>query len=120
MHFEQLLVSTLAAARDVTGWRQALEAAVTAITGDDAALALLGLGADLGGFKQLFKDRAAALERRYIGPLDDLDGQVQRAEQELAELRTRRAELGAELWSAYKPGYERHLAAPQPAGEEVP
>jgi serine/threonine protein phosphatase PrpC len=120
MHFEQLLVSTLAAARDVTGWRQALEAAVTAITGDDAALALLGLGADLAGFKQLFTDRAAALERRYIDPLDDLDGQVQRAEQELAELRTRRAELGAELWSAYKPGYERHLAAPQPAGEEVP
>jgi hypothetical protein len=119
MHFEQLLLSTLQAARDVTGWRQALEAAVTAITGDDAALALLGLGSDLAGFKQRFKDRTAELERRYIAPLDDLDGQVQRAEQELAELRTRRAALGDELWGVYKPGYERHLTAPEPAGEEV-
>ena len=119
MHFEQLLLSTLGTARDVAGWRQALEGAVTAVTGDDAALALLGLGADLAGFKQLSKDRAADLERRYLDPLDDLDGQVLRAEQELAELRARRAELGTELWRAYKPDSERHLAAPEPAGEEV-
>jgi predicted aminopeptidase len=119
MHFEQLLLSSLGAARDVSDWQRALEAAVTAITGDDAALALLGPGTDLAGFKRLFKDRTAELQRRYIGPLDDLDGEVQRAEQELAELRARRAALGAELWGAYKPGYERHLAAPEPAGEEV-
>jgi serine/threonine protein phosphatase PrpC len=119
MHFEQLLLSSLLAARDLADWRQALEAAVTAITGDDAALALLGVGTDLAGFKRLFKDRAAELQRRYIDPLDDLDGQVQRAEQELAELRARRAAVGTELWGAYKPGYERHLAAPEPAGEEV-
>jgi serine/threonine protein phosphatase PrpC len=119
MHFEQLLLSSLGAARDVSDWQRSLEAAVTAITGDDAALALLGPGTDLAGFKRLFKDRAAELQRRYIGPLDDLEAEVQRAEQELAELRARRAALGAELWGAYKPGYERHLAAPEPAGEEV-
>jgi hypothetical protein len=45
---------------------------------------------------------------------------VQRAEQELAELRTRRTDLGAELWSAYKPGYERYLADEVPSGEEAP
>jgi serine/threonine protein phosphatase PrpC len=119
MHFEQLLLSSLQEARDVTDWQRALAAGVTAVTGDDAALALLGLGTDLAGFKRRFKDRAAELERRYIDPLDDLDGQVQRAEQELAELRTRRAELGEKLWDAYKPGYECHLAAPEPAREEV-
>jgi serine/threonine protein phosphatase PrpC len=119
MHFEQLLLSTLQRVRDVKEWQQALEAAVTATTGDDAALALLGLGTDLAGFKRLSKDRAAELQRRYIDPLDDQDGQVQRAEQELAELRTRRSELGAELWGAYKSGYERYLAAPEPVGEEV-
>ncbi|HEV3400132.1 MAG TPA: protein phosphatase 2C domain-containing protein, partial [Actinomycetes bacterium] len=119
MHFEHLLLSTMQAARDVPGWQQALEAEVTAITGDDAAIALLGLGADLGGFKQLFKDRTAEIQRRFIDPLEELDGQVRRAEQELAGLRARRAELGAELWVAYKPGYERYLAAEAPAGEEV-
>ena len=119
MHFEQLLLSTLQGARDLTDWQQALEAAVTAITGDDAALALLGVGTDLAGFKRLFKDRAAEFQRRYIDPLDDLESQAQQAEEELAELRTRRAALGAELWGAYKPGYEQYLAAPEPAGEEV-
>jgi serine/threonine protein phosphatase PrpC len=120
MHFEHLLLSTLQGARDVPGWQRALEGAVTAITGDDAALALLGRGGDLNGFKKLFKDRTVEVERRYIDPLDQLDGQISRAEQELAGLRGRRVEVGKQLWAVYKPSYERHLAVPQPAGEEAP
>jgi len=120
MHFEQLLLSTLQDAKDAEAWRQALEARVTAITGDDAAMALLGLGANLDGLKKLFRDRTAELQRCYIDPLEKLDGQVQRAEQELAHLETRRAELGTELWGSYKGGYERYLDAPAPAGEEAP
>jgi serine/threonine protein phosphatase PrpC len=119
MHFEHLLLSTLQDARDAEAWQQSLEAKVTAITGDDAAIALLGLGADLDGFRKLFQERATELQRRYIDPLEELDGQVQRAEQELAGLRARRSELGDELWSAYKPGYERYLAAEAPADEEA-
>jgi serine/threonine protein phosphatase PrpC len=118
MHFEHLLLSSLQDARDAGAWRRALEAKVTAITGDDAAIALLGLGADLDGFKKLFKDRTAQVGRRYVDPLDELDGQVHQAEQQLDGLRTRRAELGGELWGAYKHDYERYLAAPEPAGEE--
>jgi len=49
-----------------------------------------------------------------------MDGQVRRAEQQLAGLRARRVELGAELWGAYKSGYERYQAVPEPAGEEAP
>ena len=120
MHFEHLLLSTLREARDVGAWQKGLEGAVTAITGDDAAIALLGLGADLDGFKQLFKDRAEEVGRRYIDPLDELDGQVHQAEQQLAGLRARRVELGAELWATYKGSYERYQAVPEPAGEEAP
>jgi hypothetical protein len=120
MHFEHLLLSTMQAAQDVPAWQQALEAEVTAITGDDAAMALLGLGADLDGFKQLFKDRTDELGRRYIDPLDELDGQVRQAEQRLAGLRARRVELGAELWGSYKGGYEHYQAVPEPAGEQAP
>jgi hypothetical protein len=120
MHFEHLLLSTMQAAQDVPDWQQALEAKVTAITGDDAAIALLGLGADLDGFKKVFKDRTAEVGRRYIDPLDELDGQVHQAEQQLAGLRARRVELGAELWKTYKGSYERYQAVPEPAGEEAP
>jgi serine/threonine protein phosphatase PrpC len=119
MHFEHLLLSTLEDARDAEAWQRSLEAKVTAITGDDAAMALLGLGADLEGFRKLCKDRVAELQRRYIDPLEELDGQVHRAEQELADLKTRRTDLGGELWGAYKHDYERYLAASEPAGEEV-
>jgi hypothetical protein len=83
-------------------------------------MAQLGLGADLDRFRKLFKDRTAEVRRRYIEPLDELDGRVGQAEQELAELKARRAELGGELWGAYKHDYERHLTAEAPAGEEVP
>jgi serine/threonine protein phosphatase PrpC len=120
MHFEHLLLSSLRGARGIGAWQQALESAVTEITGDDAALALLGLGADLDGFKQLFRERTAEVGRRYIDPLDEAAGQVSRAEQELAGLRARRAELGAELWGAYRHDYEHYLAVPEPAGEEAP
>jgi serine/threonine protein phosphatase PrpC len=120
MHFEHLLLSTMQDAQHVPDWQEALEAKVTAITGDDAAIALLGLGADLDGFKKLFRDRAEEVGRRYIHPLDEMDGQVHQAEQQLAGLRARRVELGAELWATYKGSYERHLAVPEPAGEEAP
>jgi serine/threonine protein phosphatase PrpC len=120
MHFEHLLLSTMQDAQDVPGWQQTLEAKVTAITGDDAAIALLGLGDDLDGFKKLFKDRAEEVGRRYIDPLDELDGQIHQAEEQLAGLRARRVELGAELWATYKGSYERYLAGPEPAGEEAP
>jgi serine/threonine protein phosphatase PrpC len=119
MHFEHLLLSTLGGARDAGAWGRALEEAVTAVSGDDAALTLLGLGADLDEFKGLLKDRTAQVARRYIEPLDELDGQVRRAEQELVTLKTHRAEAGSELWGAYKQEYERHLTAPDSAGEEV-
>jgi serine/threonine protein phosphatase PrpC len=120
MHFEHLLLSTLRGARDVAAWQEALESAVTAITGDDAALALLGVGADFAGFKKLLRERTEEVGRRYIDPLDELEGQVSDAEQKLAGLRARRAELGGELWGAYKHDYERYLAASEPAAEEVP
>jgi serine/threonine protein phosphatase PrpC len=120
MHFEHLLLSALEDARDAESWRRALEAAITAVTGDDAALALLGLGADLHRFKQLFRERAAEVERQYIAPLDDLDGLVLQAEQELADVRARRVEAGSRLWGAYKPGYEQYLAAPAAARAGAP
>ncbi|MFL5878677.1 MAG: protein phosphatase 2C domain-containing protein, partial [Actinomycetota bacterium] len=120
MHFEHLLLSTLHDARDAAGWQKALQSAVVAFTGDDSSLALLGLGTDFGGFKKLLKDRTADVERHYIDPLDELDSQVRQAEQELADLRARRTELGGELWGAYKHDYERYLAAEAPVGEEAP
>ncbi len=109
MHFEHLVLAALRDAPDTGSWSAAVQAAVSAVTGDDAAMAVLGVGADHDTFRELFAARTAELEQRWIAPLDEWDANLRRREQELDELRTARRERQAQLWAAYKPGYEQHL-----------
>jgi predicted aminopeptidase len=109
MHFEYLVLGTLRDSSGTEAWSRALQAAVTAVTGDDAAMAVLGVGADHDEFRRLFAPRTAQLERDFITPLDKLDDEIRRADQALEDLRRRQAHLQASLWRGYKPEYERHL-----------
>jgi hypothetical protein len=109
MHFEHLVLAALRDAPDTDGWSAGVQAAVSAVTGDDAAMAALGVGADQDGFLKLFAQRTGELERRWITPLDDLDMELREQERKLAEVRTARQERQAQLWAAYKPGYEEYL-----------
>jgi hypothetical protein len=72
-------------------------------------MAVLGVGADHGEFRQLFAERTAAVEQRWVVPLDELESEVGRAEQAVAEARRRHAAVQMSLWAAYKPEYERYL-----------
>jgi hypothetical protein len=116
MHFEDLLLSTLSESKDADNWQSALEARIAAVTGDDAAMALLALGADLEGFRDLFARRRAEVRERYVAPLDALEDEVVSAERALDELRQRQVTRTGELWQDYKPGYERLV--PAPVGKE--
>lgn len=109
MHFEHLVLAALRDAPDTDTWSTAVQAAVSAVTGDDAAMAALGVGADQDGFRTLFAPRTAELESRWIAPLDDLDTELREQERKLAELRAARRERQAQLWAAYKPAYEEYL-----------
>jgi serine/threonine protein phosphatase PrpC len=109
MHFEHLVLAALRDAPDTDGWSAAVQATVSAVTGDDAAMATLGVGADHDGFQKLFAQRTAELERRWITPLDDLDTELREQERKLTELRAAQRERQAALWAAYKPGYEAYL-----------
>jgi len=112
MHFEQLVLSELRDADDVDAWSAAIQRRVVAITGDDAAMATLGVGADFDELRSLFAERIVDLEERFTAPLDDLDQQVIAKEQELLVIRSRRDEQRQALWSAYKSDYERYLVEP--------
>jgi hypothetical protein len=123
MHFEHLVLRTLQASCDAASWSAALQAEITAITGDDAAMSTLGVGAELDEFKMLFEARTAELEERFTSPLDTLDDEVDRAERGLEALRRRREERASDLWGAYKPHYERYLGSggtgnDEPEGDE--
>jgi len=117
MHFEHLVLRHLEAARHVDAWSTGLQAEITAVTGDDAAMSVLGVGADFKEFKELFAPRVAELAREVIAPLDELSDAIARAEQELEALRSRQIEEMASVWNQYKAGYERYLR-PQPLPDD--
>jgi hypothetical protein len=109
IHFEHLVLAALRDSTDTETWSRLLQQRIAAVTGDDAAMAVLGVGADHGEFQQLFADRTSEIEQRCVNPLDDLESEVRRAEQAAAEARRRHAALQTSLWAAYKPEYERYL-----------
>ena len=64
MHFERLLLRSLAGARNTQAWSSAVQAEIIPITGDDAAMAVLGVGTDLEGFQSLLGPRAGRAGER--------------------------------------------------------
>ena len=109
MHFERLVLSGLQGARTMEGWSRVVQGEVSAVTGDDAAMALMGVGADLNELTALYAPRMAELEDQFTVPIDELGRSVQRAEQELASLRSRQLQETERLWIRYQSGYERYL-----------
>ncbi|HEX5967542.1 MAG TPA: hypothetical protein VFY88_03625 [Intrasporangium sp.] len=112
MHFEHLMLSALRDSNDADGWSAAMQAAISAVTGDDAAMGLLAVGADHAELQELFAARTAELERRWIRPLDELAAEVSRAEHALEQARHRQTTDLAQLWGRYKAEYERYFGAP--------
>ena len=109
MHFEYLVLSHLLEARNTEAWSSALQAEIAAVTGDDAAMSTLGVGADLNEFQKLFAPRVAELASDFIEPLNELSDAVTRAEQELRALQSRQLNEMTEKWNRYKSDYERYL-----------
>lgn len=109
IHFEHLVLAALRDSDDTGSWSRVLQQRIAAITGDDAAMAVLGVGADHDEFRRLFATRTSELETHCIVPLDEREAEVGRAEQVVAEARGRHAALQSSLWAEYKPEYERYL-----------
>jgi hypothetical protein len=110
LHFEHLLLAALADSSDTESWSLLLQRRIGEISGDDAAMAVLGVGADHEEFQRLFAARTQQLEQRCVVPLDELEQQVREAEQQVAAARQRQAALQTTLWGQYKPAYEKYLA----------
>jgi serine/threonine protein phosphatase PrpC len=120
MHFEHLVLSRLQRARTTTAWSASLQSEIASVTGDDAAMSMMGVGATLKEFQALFAPRVAELEEQFIGPLDELNDAVAQAERELELLRQRQLATTTAIWSRYKAGYERYLQPPDDAAEVDP
>jgi hypothetical protein len=115
LHFEHLLLATLAQSSSTEEWSALLARRIGEISGDDAAMAVLGVGAGHEEFRRLFAARASQLDQRAVVPLDQAEADVGRAEQAVADARRRQAQLQTSLWGDYKPAYERYLAPKEDA-----
>lgn len=109
MHFEDLVISTMRDAADQGEWSAALQQRISTVTGDDAAAALVAYGADVDTFSQLFAARAAAVQERWVVPLDALAAEEERLEQALGLVRDEQVAARSSLWAAYEPDYARYL-----------
>jgi serine/threonine protein phosphatase PrpC len=109
MHFEYLVLRHLLEARNTEAWSSTLQDEISAVTGDDAAMSTLGIGADLKEFQKLFAPRVAELASNFIEPLDELSDAITRAEHELRALQSRQLDEMTERWGRYKAEYERYL-----------
>lgn len=119
MHFERLVLAPLAGARTVEAWSRAVQQEIAAVTGDDAAMSVMAVGADLGELRALYAPRAAELAEQFTGPIDDLSRSVRQAELDLQALRQRQTDETQQLWARYQPDYERYLhAAPEADDDE--
>jgi serine/threonine protein phosphatase PrpC len=106
MHFEHLLLTALRDASSTDGWSTSVQSVVSAVTGDDAAMAVLGIGADFTGFQGLLADRTTEVQQRFIAPLDAAEERVRELQQQLDQARGQASAQQADLWASYKGGYE--------------
>lgn len=109
MHFEALLLDTLAAATSEQDWSTRLQDAISEVTGDDASLAAIGVGGDLSAMQQLLAPRLREVTEQYTTPIDALAEEVARAEAALTELQRRRSDDTARRWQRYRVGYDQAL-----------
>ncbi len=109
MHFERLLLATMADAQDPDEWSAALQRAINAVTGDDASMALAAPGVDLPDLQAVFADRLQTLEEQFLRPLDASASEVEQLAADLENARKRHAQIATDLWTAYKSDYNRFL-----------
>jgi hypothetical protein len=117
MHFEHLVLAPLTTTRSVDAWSEAVQQEISAITGDDAAMSVMAVGADLNELRSLYAPRVAELKEQFTQPIDELGEAVRLAEQQLVEARQRQLDETQQLWSRYQKGYERYLHAPVPESD---
>jgi len=109
MHFEHLLLAELLGAGSANAWALALQQRIAAVTGDDASMSVLGVGAQYAAFQGLLRPRLEDLDGSVVGPLDDLREAVLRAQRELETARALELATTDEVWRRYQAGYELYL-----------
>lgn len=107
MHFERLLLDTMAAASSMDDWRARLVAAIGAIAGDDISMAALSLGwPTFDAMRDGFADRQKAVAEDVVGRIEQLDADFDATSARLAQLEEERRAAKTTAWEMYRTSYD--------------
>lgn len=105
MHFEYILKRSLQEAKDKSDWQERVEKRIQKVTGDDASLALIGIGFDT--FKQV--KSMASKQIKGFDKIREHESKIKKLKTELEkekELYIHSIESG---WEKYKKQYMMHI-----------
>lgn len=106
MHFEALLLDTLAETSSFREWTELLTDRIAAVTQDDASLAFAAVGwEDQPSLSRALAPRRATL-REQVSALDAAASRARAAREEAAALTSEFELLRARLWDDYRLDYE--------------
>jgi serine/threonine protein phosphatase PrpC len=107
MHFEHLLLDTMAAASSVDEWRDRLVASLGELAGDDMSMAIITEGwSTFDAMREAFTRRRETIARDVVARLADLDEAHAATVARLAELETARRTTKDRAWQEYRTTYD--------------
>lgn len=110
MHFEYVLLQTLAQADNTEEWESLLHMSFREVAADDCSLSLVALGFnDFGRMKRVFKSRERWLHRTCIKRLDDWSEKIYKLREALEIAENDQDIARQEMWQRYKEQYEEYI-----------
>ncbi|MBS1714906.1 MAG: protein phosphatase 2C domain-containing protein [Armatimonadetes bacterium] len=105
-HLEHVLLVSLQNAKDMESWRDEIRGLIAKDRGDDASMAIVGLGwKDFSAVRTSFASRLDLVKSKFIDPVDQARQNENSTDQEQADFQ----EVRLKTWDEYKLGYNKYL-----------
>lgn len=105
MHFEYLLLSTLVSSQNSKDWQDKLESYLKTISGDDFSLSIAMINGNFMYWRNNMVDRFSVLKNKYISPIDDIEEEIVRKQEWIANAQKEMFDTITNLWGNYKELY---------------
>lgn len=105
MHFEYLLLSTLVSSQNSKEWQDKLESYLKTISGDDFSLGIAMIDGNFMYWRNNMVDRFSVLKNKYISPIDDIEEEIVRKQEWIANAQKEMFDTITNLWGNYKELY---------------
>lgn len=110
MHFEYLLLSTLLSSQNSEEWQHKLEDYLSPISGDDFSLGIAMIGGDFKYWRASIVNRFSMLKNNFISPIDNIEEEIVRKQEWIANAQKDMFDTITNLWGNYKELYMSQIS----------